>query len=251
MPSDIKVCIDRRLPEEKLEKAYQVAIQENPENQLSEKEGPDSGGHEMALVSGKKWKNGRTLKVLFLDGESEVQTKVASYARVWSQHANIKFDFGDHPDAEIRISFKLSGSWSFIGTDALSVPSDEPTMNFGWLRHDSPEEDYQRVVVHEFGHALGCIHEHQNPSTNIPWDEEAVYDFYMGAPNFWPRVEVFNNLLKKYRADITQYTHFDKDSIMLYPIPKEHTIGDYEVGWNRVLSKQDKAFIADMYPFEK
>ena len=35
---------------------------------------------------------------------------------------------------------------------------------------------------------------------------------------------------------------------MLYPVPNEFTIGDYEVGWNRVLSEDDKEFIGRMYP---
>lgn len=248
MPGHIKVCVDRRLSEELLEKAYHAAISENPENKPSAEENPHLNEHELALVSGKKWKNGRVLKVSFMDGEAAVRQKVASYAHIWSRHANIKFDFGDHEEAEIRISFQLPGSWSFIGTDALSVPKEEPTMNFGWLTPDSTDEEYERVVVHEFGHALGCIHEHQNPSTDIPWDEDAVYDFYTGPPNNWPKVQVFHNLLQKYSVESTQYSSFDKDSIMLYPIPQEHTIGDYEVGWNRVLSAQDKAFIGKMYP---
>jgi len=39
----------------------------------------------------------------------------------------------------------------------------EPTMNYGWLKDDTDDVEYRRVVIHEFGHALGAIHEHQNP----------------------------------------------------------------------------------------
>ena len=38
---------------------------------------------------------------------------------------------------------------------------------------------------------------------------------------------------------------------MLYAIPNELTIGDYEVGWNRQLSEVDKEFISTMYPLEE
>lgn len=43
------------------------------------------------------------------------------------------------------------------------------------------------MVVDEFGHALGILHEHQNPNVNINWDEEAVYADMARSPNFWDR----------------------------------------------------------------
>jgi hypothetical protein len=35
---------------------------------------------------------------------------------------------------------------------------------------------------------------------------------------------------------------------MIYPIPNDLTIGDFEVGWTMDLSETDKAFIATLYP---
>ncbi len=32
-----------------------------------------------------------------------------------------------------------------------------------WLTPESSDDEIRRVVSHEFGHALGLIHEHQNP----------------------------------------------------------------------------------------
>lgn len=246
MSEIIKTCVDRYLPEEHILAAAEAAIEENPDNVPAG--GEELGARELAVVTGKKWKNGKTLTVAFMDGDPDVHARVEGHAHVWSQYANITFDFGNHAKPDIRISFKGVGSWSHLGTDALLVPEDEPTMNYGWLRPDSPEDDYKRVVVHEFGHALACIHEHQNPSGNIPWDEEKVYAYYMGPPNNWPKVQVFQNLLQKYSADQYQFTEFDRDSIMLYPVPKELTVGGYEVGWNRELSEMDRSMIARMYP---
>jgi hypothetical protein len=250
------VCIDRVLPPHLALQATSAAVKENPTNLPVVKFSPGMGalplppGY-MAVLTGKKWKNGRTLRVRFLDGVSEVQAKVERYAKEWGNHANIKFAFGIDAEAEIRISFQQEGSWSYIGTDSLVVSAHQPTMNFGWLSSETDEEGCSSVVIHELGHALGCIHEHQSPGGEIPWDKEAVYSYYMGPPNHWSKSDIDLNLFQRYSREITQFSEFDPKSIMIYAIPNEHTIGDYEVGWNKELSEMDKRFIRTCYPFEE
>lgn len=252
--AEIRACLDRSLPTDLILSASRVAISENPDNAPAM---PRSRGLPgafidapvaLAALTGKLWRPGRTLRVRFLDGDPEVHERVKPFAQQWSEHANIQFVFGDDSDAEIRISFAQSGSWSYIGTDALSIPKTQPTMNYGWLKRSTPNDEYSRVVIHEFGHALGFIHEHQNPATNVPWNKEAVYAYYAGPPNNWSRQQTDINLFTRYSATLTQFSEFDRDSIMLYPIPNEFTIGDFEVGWNRVLSVADKQFAGTLYP---
>ena len=252
----IKTCVDRVLPSELIVQAAARAIEENPANAPAVRFTPGVGAGPLpppflAVVTGKKWQNGRTLRVRFLDGDPAVQAKLQPYAQQWSDFANITFVFGDDPNAEIRISFRQPGSWSFIGTDALTIAANEPTMNFGWLNSGTADEEYSRVVIHEFGHALGCIHEHSSPVANIPWDKEAVYRYYMGPPNNWSKAQVDFNLFERYSQDTTQFTQFDRESIMLYPVPNQFTIGDFEVGWNTRLSTTDKEFIGTIYPLQE
>lgn len=245
---NIRVCIDKIVPLELNAKREKIAIDENPNNDPNQHK---AANEKMALVTQSKWKNGRTLKVHFLDGLPQVQEKVKRYANLWSEHANIKFDFGDDPEAEIRISFEADpGSWSAVGTDALVsewFPAGTPTMNFGWLKPDTPDEEYSRVVTHEFGHALGCIHEHQGPSANIKWNKPFVYR-YFALTQGWTEEDVDRNLFDRYSEEITQFTKFDPKSIMIYHIPPEFTLNSVSYLSNVRLSENDILFIGNQYP---
>ncbi|MUG91313.1 Tolloid-like protein 1 [Scytonema sp. UIC 10036] len=238
---DIKICVE--IPPDMSEEAQKIAFEENPLNA----EAIDNSSDRIAVITGKKWQSGRTLRVRFLDGDPVVQTKIAAIAQQWTQYANIKLVFGNDPNAEIRISLQPGGSWSFLGTDALTIAKNQPTMNYGWLKPDSSDQEYLRVVLHEFGHALGCIHEHQHPQAGIPWNRDAVYRYYKETNN-WDTEQVDNNIFRRFGTDITQFSQYDRESIMHYAIPKELTIGGFEVPWNTQLSVTDKNFMRQAYP---
>jgi hypothetical protein len=247
---DIRMCIDRRVPKEQASTAEADALAERPDNLRVvpiRRGGPVRA--RMALIVETEWKPGTTLAVRFLDGDPAARRKVEDLAHTWEDHANVTFVFDDRADAPIRISFELEGSWSYLGRDALQIPAAEPTMNFGWLRPDSADDEYSRVVLHEFGHALGCVHEHQSPAVSIPWDREAVYAYY--ARQGWSRSETDDQVLIPYSPAGLQFSRFDPDSIMLYAVDNRLTEGDFEVGWNRALSSEDKAFIGTRYPFDE
>lgn len=209
---------------------------------------PPEKGLRLALVKGSLWPAGMTIRIHFMDGDPGVHQRVATAAGEWMQHANIDLLFGAGPEAEVRISFAIGGSWSHVGTDALRVPHERPTLNLGWLTPATLEPELRRVVLHEFGHMLGCIHEHQNPAGGIPWNRQAVYDYYGGPPNNWDQQKIDHNVFETYAEDLTCHTSVDRDSIMMYPIPSAFTTNGYSVGLNTELSQQDKSFIAEMYP---
>jgi len=241
----VRACIDRVIPSEFRQEAVRAAAVEHPSNL------PSGIVPELAVEHRKLWKPGRTLRVRFLEGKPAIQARVARFAQEWTKHANIRLEFVKTGDAEIRIAFQDDGSWSAVGTDALVVgffKRDEPTMNYGWLTDDSTDADYSSVVLHEFGHALGCVHEHESPAMDIKWNKPVVYRDLGGPPNRWDKATVDSNMFHKYSTSQTKYTAFDPDSIMLYSFPASWTLDGKSYKENEKLSALDKKFIAECYP---
>ena len=194
------------------------------------------------------WPNGSKIKVSLNGGTAALRKKVVAYASDWERYANIDFQFvTNDKSATIRVGFAKDGHWSVLGTYARQVASGKTTMNLG-LTSSSSDTEISRVTLHEFGHALGMIHEHSHPLAAIPWDKPKVYAYYAGPPNNWSKAEVDFNLFEKYSKDQTNFSAYDKSSIMHYPVDEKMTIGTYSVGWNTVLSATDKTFIASVYP---
>lgn len=221
-PDNLKICFDRILPRDLSSPQLSLLSNRNLRG---------------IIAVGKLWPNGSTLRIRFIDGTAEQRNTVKQYAPEWTQHANLIFEFNDAPDAEIRIAFDPSaGSWSYLGTDCQSIPRDQPTMNLGWLD--------RAVVLHEFGHAIGLHHEHQNPLGGIQWNRENVIRDLSGPPNYWNVEQIEFNVLKKYDQDQIRGTTFDPDSIMLYPFPASWTVNGQGTKENTELSAQDKDFIA-------
>jgi len=207
----------------------------------------------MAVITSKKWGRGATVRCRFLDGSARMQKKVRSVAKEWEKHANVKLKFVAKGAAEVRISFYADdGSWSAVGRDALNAsyfPLHQPTMNFGWVRDDSNPVEDRAVVLHEFGHALGCIHEHQAPTFDRKWNAAAVMQYFKGPPNYWDEDAIRNNVLSKYSPKGIKATRFDPKSIMLYSFDAAlFSDGLGPTNENSQLSATDRSMIRQMYP---
>lgn len=206
------------------------------------------------LLNGAKWQTGQTITISFLDGEADLQEKVCDAAERWTKKgmANLKFSFDlssvDH-NTDIRISFRQRGSWSVLGTTCRKITDlTKPTMNFGWLNGSSSQEDINRVVWHEFGHAIGLLHEHMNPLGGIKWKKEKVIKDLSGPPNNWDLATIENNMFRSFELDELALTHMDPGSIMMYPFPGEWTEDGFSTPLNKELSETDIAFIRTIYP---
>ena len=70
-------------------------------------------------------------------------------------------------------------------------------MNFsGFDIAPPPDSEFARIVIHEFGHALGLEHEHQSPFSSceneFKWD--VIYATLASPPNNWPKERVDFNM---------------------------------------------------------
>lgn len=209
------------------------------------------GANRAALVKAAKWPAGSIISVSFLDGIDSVKNRVQQVAKRWAAQgmANLRLVFQDNTDSLIRISFKARGSWSVLGTACKQITDkSKPTMNYGWLTESSTDDQVKRVVLHEFGHALGLIHEHQNPAGGIKWNRDAVIRDLSGPPNDWDLQTIEHNMFKTIDANESNFTTLDPASIMMYPLPATWTTDGFSVGLNSDLSAKDKKFIRQQYP---
>lgn len=208
-------------------------------------------GTRAALLDEFRWKNNDEIRVRFMEGDPELRARIRSVAEEWtgSMMANLRLEFVDSGPADVRIALiQGDGSWSYLGTVCRQVDPSEPTMNYGWLTPASSDDELRRVVLHEFGHALGLIHEHQNPNRPIAWNRAAVIADLSGPPNFWDETTIENNIFARYDPDDLSATPTDPLSIMMYPIPASWTTDGFSAGLNGDLSATDREFIRDAYP---
>jgi hypothetical protein len=153
---------------------------------------------------------------------------------------NLDISFVDNPtDADVRISFDPDGGcWSLVGTDHL-LEKKNATMNFGWFD--------VATIIHEFGHVIGLVHEHQNPKgKKIMWDEKKVIEWAKESQG-WNEETTRQNIINKYNKNSINGSDFDPLSIMLYFFPASLTTNNIGTEQNFRLSGQDVIWIDKMY----
>ena len=194
----------------------------------------------------KAWATGSILRIKFLNGDSIQKARVKEYAVEWTKYANINFQFVEKGTADIRIKFDSTKSnHSDVGTDAINGDINSGSMNFN-ITATTEKRVCKKHIQHEFGHALGLLHEQSSPFNKINWDLDTLYKYYK-AQMKWNKKEVDENVLHTYGFTYTNGA-YDSLSIMHYYIPPYLTKDHKSKGGNYELSDGDKKLITNMYP---
>ncbi len=204
---------------------------------------------------------------------------------IWPQGArgSITLTFGSEKmiDNKICNGCSPNAAWSLIGSNSSA---DIPSMNLGFIDpptseftfkdksypldlfqtehrnfEDNPKWEPGATVVHEFCHALGMLHEHQNNlfgSNKIQLNEDAVIDYYAnqnGGNRILAKEIATINVIEWYnkRSDY-EGSRYDPLSIMLYPLPDTFIKPGYKnpTDGNFTLSKLDKRWLYKEYPLD-
>jgi len=245
--------------------SYEAAIKENPANAAitptyeSEYGYAHEGDREprMVMAFTKYWARGRTLKIEFMNNLPDIlKHPFIEAASLWLPYVNLKFEFVTQGPSDIRIAMNDSIHRSEVGTDALLVPQDKPTMEFNLTQILTnkmvnnqlvKKPDFDRTVLHEFGHMLGAVHEHQHPQSNIPWDQAKLLQLLPLAG--YTEEMIHANILDLYEAADYHYSAYDPDSVMHFDVPNALTQGDFQIiNTGKTLSQKDIEFMRSVYP---
>jgi serralysin len=201
------------------------------------------------------WTPGQDVLIGFLGGSNALRDRVFATAKRWTiggpGGANLAFKRADDDsNADIRVAFDPDdGSWSHVGTVARSIAAGEPTMNLGWATEDLDETPFASVVLHEFGHAIGLLHEHNHPDLELRWKKHVVYAELGDKPNNWTKEDVDFNVFEQYPLDRVVMSDMpDRVSIMIYTIPARWLDGQAAIQPSDTLSTGDIEFIQGLYP---
>ncbi len=209
----------------------------------------------LAALTDKMWSPGDVITVGFIPGKKGSlfqQSRVKIHTRIWEKVANIHIQFvEDIRQAQIKVGFDTTGgNWSWLGRDVLNNPLSLQTMNFENLTDNTEEVEIRGLVLHEFGHALGFIHEHQSPASGIlDWNYPNVYAYFAKPPISWSKEMTNAQVIAKYNRSHSNFTTYDPTSIMHYRIPAALTYSGIDVRSNSMLSQMDSQYAKLVYPF--
>ena len=205
------------------------------------------------------------VRVCFFSGSKALKSRIAKIATEWQNAVpGVPLDFGDLEDPRvcksadvnhIRVGFAFAGYWSLVGQDSIKLTGqDEQSMNFEGFDTSLPNDsEFQATVLHEFGHAIGLEHEHQNPLSKCKdeFDWDKIYTWLAGPPNNWSKKTVDFNMGVLNEQGLLM-SSFDKKSIMLYTFPPEYFKQGKQAtcysAQNTSLSDGDKWIVSKLYP---
>ena len=225
---------------------------------------PPEGVASAAAIVCKIWSKSR-LQASFVDANHYdptglIRRRIRTVVQKWSDASlgGINFDWMDQMqyDSDIRISLTPDGTfWSLVGTDTRLSGSNLVTLNLGFNNSEYYASDdtnnfyvreFQRLVLHEFGHALGFIHEHLSPKSRITFNEPAAIAYFRKNGLGHLTDDQIREQVLTPEPDAENLTGFDLKSVMLYPFPASIANPPTDNNWE--LSAGDIETVRKAYP---
>jgi hypothetical protein len=209
----------------------------------------------IAVVKANAWgKRGERLTTSFMDNPSaELRREILKHLNMWSKRANVEF-VESSVDPMVRIDRrtgpKWGGYWSYVGTEILGIPADEPTMNFEGFTMTTTPSEFRRVVCHEAGHTLGFPHEHMRNAFVQRIDPEKAYAYFQRTDG-WSRRDVDEQVLTPLSAQSIIGTRADQTSIMCYQLPGSIMTDGKPILGGTSINETDYRFAAELYPLPR
>lgn len=193
------------------------------------------------------WPQFSTVRISLMGMTKEQEQFTKDNINKWAPYVNLKFEFTDKPDGDIRFvaNNDTSGGYSYVGTRSQTgVAADQPTGEIGF---EGGLNDYNAgTIVHEFGHALGFVHEHQHPENSLDFNWEQIRQDY--------EEQKIPHLVDVNFAEITSgivKSAYDQSSVMHYSFPAKYLNSGRAIEARNDLSEGDKAFAMSLYPKPK
>lgn len=251
MPERYVGCSVRRLPPHKAVEAARTAIKINPANApvIPPSLAPIPQ-ERIALLTSKYWgPKGVNLTVQFLDGPDQpTRSKILSHMNAWGKTANVTFA-ETQGQGQVRIARQQGqGYWSYLGTDILSIPAGQPTMNLeGFTAQGTPDSEFYRVVRHETGHTLGFPHEHLRKEIVQRLDPQKTIAYFQQNDGWDAQTTTEQVLTPLVDSDLTALPT-DVLSIMCYQLPGQITVDGKDIPGGNDIDDEDYQLCAKLYP---
>lgn len=254
--SELIVCLPRMLPRAKWVEAAHRAATINPTNAPSSQmvglaqRGMTLSPASIAVLTTKYWgAGGVKLTVGFLDNPpSALRKRILSHMNAWAKTGNVKFA-ESKIEPRVRIARTPNdGYWSYVGTDVLSIPKSQPTMNLDSFSMNTPESEFHRVVRHETGHTMGYPHEHMRKALVDLIDKAKAIVFFRKNQGWDEQMTRRQVLTPIEESSLLGTLQADPNSIMCYQIPGSITKNGKPIVGGLDIDDSDYAFTAKIYP---